>query len=159
MKYIVGTAPVVASELPGMKEFAKQVCAHSNKSLWTNGTFIYRDVKNRPGVISNHARSLALDASYRFSKIHGRKNGREVSLPYIYKLLEHADILCIQLVIDYALQRSWKCDRRTWIKGAVEVGDWYHIELSPNFANDPIKVKASWDTVYGASPITAPPLV
>ena len=159
MKYIVGTAPVVASELPGMKEFAKQVCAHSNKSLWNNGTFIYRDVKNRPGVISNHARSLALDASYRFSKIHGRKNGREVSLPYIYKLLEHADTLGIQLVIDYALQRSWKCDRRTWIKIGVEVGDWYHIELSPNFANDLIKVKASWDTVYGASPITAPPVV
>ena len=159
MKYIVGTAPVVGSELPGMKEFAKQVCAHSDKSLWNNGTFVNRDVRNRPGVISNHARSLALDASYRFSKIHGRKNGREVSLPYIYKLLEHADTLGIQLVIDYALQRSWKCDRRTWIKGTFEVGDWYHIELSPNFANDPIKVKASWATVYGASPITTPPLV
>ena len=155
MKYIVGTAPVVGSELPGMKEFAKQVCAHSNKSLWNNGTFIYRDVKNRPGVISNHARSLAFDASYRFSKIHGRKNGREVSLPYIYKLLEHADTLGIQLVIDYALQRSWKCDRRTWIKIGVDVGDWYHIELSPNFANDPDKVKASWATVYGASPLEA----
>ena len=114
-----------------------------------------RDVRNKPAVVSNHARSLALDASYRFSKINGRKNGREVSLPYIYKLLEHADILGIQLVIDYALQRSWKCDRRTWIKGAFEVGDWYHIELSPNFANDPIKVKASWDTVYGASPLEA----
>ena len=159
MKYIVGTAPVVASELPGMKEFAKQVCAHSNKSLWNNGTFIYRDVKNRPGVISNHARSLALDASYRFSKVKGRKNGREVSLPYIYKLLEHADTLGIQLVIDYALQRSWKCDRRTWIKIGVEIGDWYHIELSPNFANDPDKVKARWDKVFGASPITAPPMV
>ena len=155
MKYIVGTAPVVTSELPGMKEFAKQVCAHSDKSLWNNGTFIYRDVKNRPGVISNHARSLALDASYRFSKVHGRKNGREVSLPYIYKLLEHADTLGIQLVIDYALQRSWKCDRRTWIKISVPVGDWYHIELSPNFANDPDKVKASWNTVFGASPTEA----
>ena len=159
MKYIVGTAPVVVSELPGMKEFAKQVCAHSDKSLWNNGTYIMRDVRNKPGVVSNHARSLALDASYRFSKVKGRKNGREVSLPYIYKLLVHADTLGIQLVIDYALQRSWKCDRRTWIKIGVEIGDWYHIELSPNFANDPIRVKASWDTVFGASPITAPPLV
>ena len=126
MKYIVGTAPVVTHELTGMKEFAKQVCAHSDKSL-----------------------------SYRFSKVKGRKNGREVSLPYIYKLLEHADTLGIMLIIDYALQRSWKCDRRTWIKGAFEVGDWYHIELSPNFANDPIKVKSSWDTVFGASPTEA----
>ena len=155
MKYIVGTAPVVGSELPGMKEFAKQVCAHSDKSLWNNGTYVMRDVRNKPGVVSNHARSLALDESYRFSKVHGRKNGRVVSLPYIYKLLEHADILGIQLVIDYALQRSWKCDRRTWIKIGVEVSDWYHIELSPNFANDPIRVKASWDTVFGASPLEA----
>ena len=159
MKYIVGTAPVVTHELAGMKEFAKQVCAHSDKSLWNNGTFVNRDVRNRPGVVSNHARSLALDASYRFSKVHGRKNGREISLPYIYKLLEHADILGIQLVIDYALQRSWKCDRRTWIKIGVPVGDWYHIELSPNFANDPHKLKASWLKVFGPSPITAPPLV
>ena len=159
MKYIVGTAPVVASELPGMKEFAKQVCAHSDKSLWNNGTYVMRDVRNKPGVVSNHARSLALDASYRFSKVKGRKNGREVSLPYIYKLLEHADTLGIQLVIDYALQRSWKCDRRTWIKIGVEVSDWYHLELSPNFANDPDKVKASWLKVFGPSPITAPPLV
>ena len=155
MKYVVGTAPIVGSELAGMKEFAKQVCAHSDKSLWNNGTYVMRDVRNKPGVVSNHARSLAFDASYRFSKIHGRKNGREVSLPYIYKLLEHADTLGIQLVIDYALQRSWKCDRRTWIKIGVEIGDWYHIELSPNFANDPDKVKASWATVYGASPAEA----
>ena len=142
-----------------MHEFAKQVCAHSDKSLWNNGTFVYRDVRNRPGVISNHARSLAFDASYRFSKVHGRKNGREISLPYIYKLLANADTLGIQLVIDYALKRSWKCDRRTWIVGTFEAGDWYHLELSPNFVNDPIKVKASWDKVFGAIPTTAPPLI
>ena len=152
MKYIVGTAPVVTHELPGMHEFAKQVCKHSDKSLWNNGTFVMRDVRNKPGVISNHAKSLALDASYRFSKINGRKDGRAISLPYIYKLLEHADQLGIQLVIDYAFQRSWKCDRRTWIKGAFEVGDWYHIELNPYFAADPELVKTGWAMVFGASP-------
>jgi len=114
-----------------------------------------RDVRNRPGVVSNHARSLALDASYRFLKSKGRKDGRQISLRYINKLLINADTLGIQLVIDYKLQRSWRCDRRTWIKIGVPVGDWYHIELSPNFANDPDKVKASWVKVFGASP-TAP---
>ena len=155
MKYIVGRAPVVTHLLPGMREFAKQVCAHSDKSLWNNGTYVMRDVRNRPGVVSNHARSLAFDASYRFLKSKGRKDGRQISLRYINKLLVNADTLGIQLVIDYKLQRSWRCDRRTWIKIGVPVGDWYHIELAPSFANDPDKVKASWVKVFGASPLKA----
>jgi predicted NUDIX family NTP pyrophosphohydrolase len=76
---------------------------------------------------------------------------------YIVKCLENADHLGIQLVIDYAMQRSWKCDRGTWQPlPSVEQGDWYHIEIDPHVANDPIIAKQRWQAVFGVSPQVAP---
>ena len=110
MKYVVTSAPIVASPLAGMNEWVKQAVRHSNGSLWNNGTFVLRDVRGRPGVVSNHSRGLAVDLSYRWQaqKNVGRKDGRKISLAFIVKCLENADTLGIQLVIDYALARSWK---------------------------------------------------
>jgi hypothetical protein len=63
-------------------------------------------MRNKPGIISNHARGLATDLSYRWQpQKRGRQDGRKVSRAYINKLLQNADTLGIQLVIDYA-QRS-----------------------------------------------------
>jgi hypothetical protein len=159
MKYVVTSAPVVASPLAGMNEWVKQAIRHSNGSLWNNGTFVLRDVRGRPGVVSNHSRGLAVDLSYRWQaqKNVGRKDGRKTSLAFIVKCLENADTLGIQLVIDYALQRSWKCDRATWQPlPSVEQGDWYHVEINPTVANDPILAKAGWVKVFGVSPTGAP---
>jgi hypothetical protein len=72
-------------------------------------------MRNKPGIISNHARGLATDLSYRWQPPkRGRQDGRKVSLAYINKLLQNADTLGIELVIDYAQSRSWRCDRGTW---------------------------------------------
>ncbi len=85
-------------------------------------------------------------------KNRGRQDGRRVSLAYMNKLLQNADTLGIQLVIDYALNRSWKCSRGTWIAGKFESGDWYHIEVDPAMCNDPELAKAAWDKVFGVIP-------
>jgi len=118
-----------------------------------------RDMKGKPGTISNHARGLATDLSYRWlaQKNKGVKDGRKQSLAYIVKLLENADTLGIQLVIDYALKRSWKCDRGTWQPlPSVDDGDWYHIEVEPRLAHDPEATKRAFQAVFGVSPKAAP---
>ncbi|NBW20184.1 MAG: hypothetical protein EBR82_70665 [Caulobacteraceae bacterium] len=156
--YIVTKQPVVTKPLLGTSEWARQATVRSEGSLWNNGTFVVRDVRGKPGIISNHARGLAMDLSYRWQaqKNLGRQDGRKVSLAFIVKLLDNADALGIQLVIDYALKRSWKCDRGTWQAGNFEEGDWYHIEIDPTIANDAATAKACWISVFGVSPQQAP---
>ena len=153
--YIVTQQPVVKSALAGTAEWARLACKHSDGSLWNNGTWVVRDVRNRPGTISNHARGLAMDLSYRWlnQKKLGKADGRKASLAFIVKCLENADHLGIQLVIDYAMQRSWKCDRGTWQPlPSVEQGDWYHIEVNPVMANSRELAKQAWDKVFGVIP-------
>lgn len=142
----------------GTSEWARQATVRSDGSLWNNGTFVVRDVRGKPGIISNHARGLAMDLSYRWQaqKNLGRQDGRKVSLAFIVKLLDNADALGIQLLIDYALRRSWKCDRGTWQAGNFEEGDWYHIEIDPTIGNDAAMAKACWVSVFGVSPQQAP---
>ncbi len=156
--YIVTKQPVVNKPLLGTAEWARQATVNSDGSLWNNGTWVVRDMRGKPGIVSNHARGLAMDLSYRWQaqKRLGRQDGRKVSLAFMVKLLENADILGIQLVIDYELGRSWKCDRGTWQPGNFEQGDWYHIEINPAIANDANLAKACWATVFGVSPLTKP---
>ena len=157
--YVVTKQPVVNSPLAGMAKWVELCCRHSGGSLWNNGIWVVRDMRGKPGVVSNHARGLATDVSYRWQaqKNKGVKDGRKQSLAYIVKLLEHADTLGIQLVIDYALKRSWKCDRGTWQPlPSVDEGDWYHIEVEPRLAHDPEATKQAFQAVFGVSPKAAP---
>jgi hypothetical protein len=157
--YVVTAQPVVKAPLAGMAKWVELAVKHSDGSLWNNGIWVVRDVRHKPGVISNHARGLATDLSYRWlaQKQFGRRDGRKQSLAYIVKLLEHADTLGIQLVIDYALKRSWKCDRGTWQPlPSVDEGDWYHIEVEPRLAHDPEATKQAFQAVFGVSPKAAP---
>lgn len=153
--YVITKQPVVNSPLAGMAKWVELCCKHSNGSLWNNGIWVVRDMRGKPGVVSNHARGLATDVSYRWQaqKNKGVKDGRKQSLAYIVKLLEHADTLGIQLVIDYALKRSWRSDRGTWQPlPSVDEGDWYHIEIEPRLAHDPEATKQAFQAVFGAFP-------
>ena len=157
--YVVTAQPVVKAPLTGMAKWVELCCKHSDGSLWNNGIWVVRDMRGKPGSVSNHARGLATDVSYRWQaqKNKGVKDGRKQSLAYVVKLLEHADTLGIQLVIDYALKRSWKCDRGTWQPlPSVDEGDWYHIEVEPRLAHDPEATKQAFQAVFGVSPKAAP---
>jgi hypothetical protein len=89
-------------------------------------------MRGKPGIISNHARGLATDVVVPLATTtkRGRQDGRKVSLAYINKLLQNADTLGIELVIDYAQSRSWRCDRGTWQIGKFDAGDWWHVEVN-----------------------------
>jgi len=65
--------------------------------------------------------------------------------------------LGIELIIDYypiPHGRAYKCTRDAWekydrptVSGAPK-GDWYHIELSPEFADDAKKVHQAFKALF-----------
>ena len=152
--YTAFRAPVAKGPLQGMDEFIRQVVKRSGGSLWNNGSWVVRDIRTKPGQLSNHARGLAVDLSYRKMTDKGIADGRKIALPFIYKLLENADTLQIELVIDYAENRSWKCDRKTWLKGKWSGGDWFHVEVSLAMASNANLVKQAFNDVFKDMPKT-----
>ena len=98
--YTVFKAPIVKAPLEGTDEFIRQVVKRSNGSLWNGGSWVIRDIRTKPGQISNHARGLAVDLSYRKMTDKGIVEGRKTALPFIQKLLKNADTLGIELIID-----------------------------------------------------------
>jgi hypothetical protein len=152
--YTAFKAPVAKGPLQGMDEFIRQVVKRSGGSLWNNGSWVVRDIRTKPGQLSNHARGLAADLSYRKMTDKGIADGRKIALPFIYKLLENADTLQIELVIDYAENRSWKCDRGTWLKGKWSGGDWFHVEVSLAMASNENLVKQAFNDVFKDMPKT-----
>jgi hypothetical protein len=152
--YTAIKAPVAKGPLAGTDEFIRQVVKRSYGSLWNNGSWVIRDIRTKPGQLSNHARGLAIDFSYRKMVDKGLTEGRKMSLPFVYKLLENADKLQVELVIDYHENRSWKCDRGSWIKGKWSGGDWFHIEISPAMANSESLVKQAFSDVFKDMPQT-----
>jgi hypothetical protein len=76
----------------------------------------------------------------------------------IVKLLQNADTLGIQLVIDYQLQSLMEMRSRHMATVAefVDQGDWYHLEVAPKFAHDPEATKQAFQAVFGVSPKAAP---
>jgi hypothetical protein len=152
--YTAFKAPVTKGPLQGTDEFIRQIVKRSSSSLWNNGSWVIRDIRTKPGQISNHARGLAVDLSYRKMTDKGIVEGRKTALPFIYKLLQNADTLQIELVIDYAENRSWKCDRGTWLKGKWSGGDWFHLEISPAMANNANLVKQAFNDVFQDMPKT-----
>ena len=101
--YAASTAPVVDGPLPGMTAWVECATKYSGGALWNNGTYVKRDIRGKPGQISNHARGLAADLSYRFmpASKRGVSNGRVLSLDFIKRVLANYDVLGVQLVIDY----------------------------------------------------------
>jgi hypothetical protein len=121
--YTVNAAPVVTRPLAGMDLWLSR-CMSDIQTIRYGITAVgFCDkYEANPAVVSNHSKGVAVDLSYRWQseKNRGRQDGRRVSLAYMNKLLQNADTLGIQLVIDYALNRSWKCSRGTWIAGTFE---------------------------------------
>ena len=112
--YTVELAPVVTRPLEGTDEFIRQVVKRSNGALWNNGSFINREKHGHPGSISNHARGLAIDFSYRYNSSAGV--GRKAGLSFINLLVVNADALGVELVIDYFVEPFG--------------GDWFHVEIA-----------------------------
>ena len=172
--YKVPTYPVVTNKLPGTEQWVELASKYSSGALWGNGTFVFRDIRGKPGQISNHARGVAMDLSYRYmeSRKLGGSDGRTKAVTFLQKALDNWQTLGIQLVIDYWPQpfgRSWRCDRvglapvkphaaEAWVKPKTKLftgapgGDWLHIEITLGMALNAENVKKAFSEVFDKSP-------
>ena len=173
--------PVVSEPLAGTIEWVKQAELTSNGAVWNNGHYVFRNVRGTGsdttrGVISNHARGVAMDLSYR--RIEARKlgvpNARIKALTWLNTVLDHWELLGVQCVLDYFPNdhgRGWRVDRvdtglvkahnhQAWVSYAKPTihgapgGDWFHIEITLGMANNPDRVRAAFHAAFGKSTTT-----
>jgi hypothetical protein len=176
--YVVETYGIVKHKLGGTEEWARQATIHSNGALWNNGTWVIRD-KRGGTSISNHARGVAMDLSWRYmeSTGNGVSDGRTKAIKFLQAALDNWQLLGIQLILDYwpdaqasaYYGRGWRCDRvgaggnkphafEAWrkydkptIHGAPG-GDWFHIELRRDLAENPELVKQAFRRAFSTIP-------
>jgi len=144
----------------GTEEFVRQVYLLSDQGLWGNGTWVIRKMKGKESL-SVHATGRAMDLSYRNMRDgkRGKPNGRKIASDWCDILAKNADVLGVEMVIDYAFGkfgRAWRCDRNAWqtytkptvTGGGNPASDWLHIEIAPRVADDPEKVKRKFRRVF-----------
>lgn len=142
---------------PGVYEFINHVKLLSDNAFWDNGTYVKRDMRGKPGTMSVHATGRAVDLSYRKTPTRGKRNSREMARHMAEFMVQHADTLGIEMLLDYWPEpygRGYRWDRGTWQNykkptlGGAPGGDWLHVELNPQWADDPSKVRYSFRQVF-----------
>lgn len=114
-------------------------CVEKNwEAMWNNGIWAIREKRGK-NQMSVHAKGTAADLSYRFIGGKGKRfGGRKQALACMAFLVENADSLGIEMIIDYKFGefgRAWRCDRNGWKvyeKPTVQFGgsgDWIHVEV------------------------------
>lgn len=138
---------------PGMKVWIQEVIDLSGDVLWNNGDFGIRNMRSKESL-SVHATGRACDLSYR-----GKKGGRRTAVEVMRVLVRYSDEIGLEAILDYFPKphgRGYRCDRGGWsryrthtITGAPG-GDWIHCEVSPEFADSPMKVREGFAKIRAA---------
>jgi hypothetical protein len=137
------------------------VYAHNVSGLKNLGSWVVRKQKssakvNRKKLASVHGTGRAVDLGYT-----GIKNGRKVCLSFISLLTANADLLGVELILDYKpapFGRGWKSERGKWQKyskptiAGAPSGRWIHIELSPAHLKNTETVVKAWKQVIASMP-------
>ena len=139
--YVADKLPVKRKETPHLRALVDQLVAHY-PGLWDNGTWGIRPIRGTSpaeGKLSNHARGIAADLSYRWMKTKGvRFGGRRHAIRAMDFMVANATDLGLQMIIDYQFGkygRAWRCDRAAWkVYDRPTVtfggtGDWIHVEV------------------------------
>lgn len=145
---------------PGLKVFINHMIYLSEGAYWDNGSFGNRPMRGKTSL-SVHATGRAVDLSYRFMTTKGVKpaaKGRAAAEHMIDFAVRHADVLGLEMIIDYHPAphgRAWRCDRWDWQIYTTETvhgapgGDWTHYEISPAMADNPEAMKQAFKTIFG----------
>lgn len=131
----------------GMEKLVQLLCFASGNKLWNNGTWSVRNMKNSgPARPSVHGTGRAADLSWRLDRERGRGGSYADAEKMITFIVEWADLLRIEEIHDYypaPFGMGWRCDRAAWkvydkqTIGSAPGGDWIHIEISNEYADDP----------------------
>ena len=132
-------------KLAGTEKFS-ELCRRRSTWAFTNlGTWVVRDVRNKPGFMSQHSAGLALDLQY---------SDRTMCLGAIKWLVANADELGVSLVNDYMYGdygRTWICDRAAWKIHTTDTigirGRWIHVELHRAVALSAVIAEEKWRSV------------
>ena len=146
---------------PGLLRLVDYCTFLTGQGLWNNGTYAPRPMrgKNSPSV---HGTGRAVDLSWRAMKPTKTRPGRgfgnyPAAVDFVEFLVDHADDLLLELVIDYWPKphgRAWRCDRGMWVAytsptvAGAPGGDWVHIEISPRRANDPAFYDQAFQRIF-----------
>lgn len=156
MRQYTGNTDAPAKGLrPGMRVFIEEIIKESGGAFWNNGDFGVRNMRSKD-TMSVHATGRAVDLSYRRLGNKGKPNGRLEALRICKLLTDNAELLGLELIIDYMPKphgRTWKCGRNTWTRYSKHTvtgapgGDWLHVELSPEMADAPDKVRKAFEQI------------
>jgi hypothetical protein len=156
MRYYTGNTDAPAKGLrPGMRVFIEELIKESEGALWNNGDFAVRDMRSKQ-QLSVHATGRACDFSYRKMTNKGKPNGRAHAIKICKFLVQNSEKLGVELIIDYMPKphgRAWKCGRNSWTRyktptvSGAPGGDWLHIEISPEMADAPEKVRKAFQQI------------
>ena len=142
---------------PGFEMLVDLLEAHFG--LWNNGTLNVRPKRGKKSM-SVHATGRAGDLSWRGAPYRGSGNYQD-ALRMMEWLEEHADGLGIEAIFDYYPKpygRGWKCDRHAWNNyskkafSGVPGGDWVHIEVSGEWADNPQHYIDYFEAHIGSAP-------
>jgi len=137
----------------GTTAWIQEVIDLSDGVLRNIGDFTVRDMRSK-AQLSVHATGRAVDLSFR-----GKKAGRKKTVDVMRLLVQHADDIGLEAILDYFPKphgRGWRCDRNIWNRYRVKTiagapgGDWIHCEVSPEFADNPRKVRAGFAKIRAA---------
>lgn len=147
----------------GGEQFVREFIKMTGGAFFKNGGYLVRPIRGGTKP-SNHGTGRAFDLSYRGAP-HSGCGDRELAEKWIDWLVEHADELEIEMVVDYMPKpfgRAWRCDRgwkKYWRKtvsyGGKSWADWIHVEVSPKYQDDSEFYKRTFAQLKGAD--TAPP--
>lgn len=134
--------------------------------LWNNGTWGVRKKRGKSSK-SVHGTARAGDISWRGAPYRGTGNYHDaVRMMDFLTRPDVADALGIEAVFDYYPKphgRGWKCDRAAWqvydkpaFSGAPG-GDWVHVEISNEHADDPDYINHWFLHLIGDLPAASTP--
>ncbi len=155
-----GIAPGIAG---GTAQWILEARRTSEGMLANLGAYGVRPMRGKKQT-SVHATGRAWDAGYRTRK--GRPAGRERIFPWLERIVEHNADLGIEAILDYAYGahgRGFFCDRQKWLVyqtntilgGGNPASQWFHIELSPQFAKSPTLIRQGFDKAFPEIPRNA----
>jgi peptidoglycan hydrolase-like protein with peptidoglycan-binding domain len=157
-----GFDAIAGGKRAGMETLLSLLSAHFG--LWNNGSFGVRKKRGKSSY-SVHATGRAADLSWRGAPYRGPGN-YEAACKMMDFVVAHADALRIEAVFDYYPAphgRGWKCDRGAWqvydkpaFSGAPG-GDWVHIEISNENADDPAYYTEIMRQLLGEPPVAVKP--
>jgi len=130
----------------GTEAFIYAIQEASDGGFWVNGSFGIRMIRGSATRISVHSTGRAADISRRkYGRHRGESRANMIAL--CDWLTAVADEIGLEYLADYEHKpagRGWKCSRedhwREYGKGVIKFGgsgDWLHIELDPEHADDP----------------------